>query len=80
MVDENSSPSRFLKEKRRSAKSDVSKVLFPDIGKITNRFLPCLLLQVAVLRKPENFASYVRHVVRKRLGWGITVACTCAFE
>ena len=24
------------KEKRRSAKSDVSKVLFSDIGKITN--------------------------------------------
>ena len=34
-VGENST-SRFLKEKRRSAKSDVSKVLFPDIGKITN--------------------------------------------
>ena len=26
-----------MKEKRRSAKSDFSKVLFPDIGKITNR-------------------------------------------
>ena len=26
----------FQKEKRESAKSDVSKVLFPDIGKITN--------------------------------------------
>ena len=39
MVGENSPPSRFLKEKRRSAKSDVSKVLFPDIGKITNRFI-----------------------------------------
>ena len=37
MVGENSPPSRFLKEKRRSAKSDVLKVLFPDIGKITNR-------------------------------------------
>ena len=36
MVGENSPPSRFLKEKRRSAKSDVLKVLFPDIGKITN--------------------------------------------
>ena len=36
MVGENSPPSRFLKEKRRSAKSDVSKVLFPDTGKITN--------------------------------------------
>ena len=34
-VGENST-SRFRKEKRRSAKSDVSKVLFPDIGKITN--------------------------------------------
>ena len=41
MVGENSPPSRFLKEKRRSAKSDVSKVLFPDIGKITNRFWWC---------------------------------------
>ena len=37
MVGENSPPSRFLKEKRRSAKSDISKVLFPDIGKINNR-------------------------------------------
>ena len=36
MVGESSPPSWFLKEKRRSAKSDVSKVLFPDIGKITN--------------------------------------------
>ena len=35
MVGENSS-SRFLKEKRQSTKSDVSKVLYPDIGKITN--------------------------------------------
>ena len=34
---ENTPPSRFLKEKRQSAKSDVSKVLFPDIGKITNQ-------------------------------------------
>ena len=29
-------PSRFLKEKRRSVKLYVSKVLFLDIGKITN--------------------------------------------
>ena len=36
LVGENSPPSRFLKEKRWSAKSDVSKVLFPHIGKITN--------------------------------------------
>ena len=36
MVGENSPPSRFLKQKHRSAKSDVSKVLFPDTGKITN--------------------------------------------
>ena len=28
--------SLLQKEKRRSAKSEVSKVLFPDIGKITN--------------------------------------------
>ena len=30
-----SAPTLFQKENRRSAKSDVSKVLFPDIGKIT---------------------------------------------
>ena len=36
MVGENSPPSRYLKEKRRPAKSDISKVLFPDIGKMTN--------------------------------------------
>ena len=29
-------PSLLQKEKRGSAKSDVPKVLFPDIGKITN--------------------------------------------
>ena len=34
---ERSAPSPFQKEKHWSAKSDVSKVLFPDIGKITNR-------------------------------------------
>ena len=35
-VGESGAPSLLQKEKRRSAKSDVSKVLFPDIGKITN--------------------------------------------
>ena len=30
-------PSLFEKRKRGFAKSDVSKVLFPGIGKITNR-------------------------------------------
>ena len=34
---ERSAPPPFQKEKRGSAKSDVSKVLFPDIGKITNQ-------------------------------------------
>ena len=34
---ENNPPSRFLKRKRRPAKSDVSEVLFPDIGKIANQ-------------------------------------------
>ena len=34
---ERSAPSPFQKEKRGSAKSDISKVLFPDIGKITNQ-------------------------------------------
>ena len=33
---ERSAPSPLQKEKRGSAKSDASKVLFPDIGKITN--------------------------------------------
>ena len=36
MVRENSPPSRYLKEKRWPEKSEISKVLFPDIGKITN--------------------------------------------
>ena len=35
-VGESEAPSLLQKEKRRSAKSDVSKKLFPDIGKITN--------------------------------------------
>ena len=35
-VGESKAPSLLQKEKRRSAKSDVLKVLFPDIGKITN--------------------------------------------
>ena len=38
-VEESGAPSLLQKEKRRSAKSDVSKVLFPDIGKITNLYL-----------------------------------------
>ena len=46
IVLENNPPSRLLKENRRSAKSDVSKVLFPDIRKITNLpwlwFILCL--------------------------------------
>ena len=33
---ESETPSLLQKGKRRSAKSDVSNVLFPDIGKITN--------------------------------------------
>ena len=36
-VGESEVPSLLQKEKRRSSKSGVSKVLFPDIGKITNR-------------------------------------------
>ena len=35
-VGKSEAPSLLQKEKRRSAKSDVLKVLFPDIGKITN--------------------------------------------
>ena len=35
-VGESGAPSLLQKEKRRSAKFDVLKVLFPDIGKITN--------------------------------------------
>ena len=37
-VGESGAPSLLQKEKRRSAKFDVSKVLFPDIGKITNLY------------------------------------------
>ena len=36
-VRESEAPSLLQKEKRRSGKPDVSKVLFPDFGKITNR-------------------------------------------
>ena len=36
-VGENGGPSLHQKEKCRSAKSDVSKVSFPDTGKITNQ-------------------------------------------
>ena len=39
IVGESGAPSRLQKENRRSAKFDVSKVLFPDIGKITNLYL-----------------------------------------
>ena len=35
-VGESGAPSRFQKQKHGSAKSDVSKVLFSGIGKITN--------------------------------------------
>ena len=38
IVGESGAPSRLQKENRRSAKFDVSKVLFPDIGKITNLY------------------------------------------
>ena len=38
-VGESGAPSLPQKEKRRSAKFDISKVLFPDIGKITNALL-----------------------------------------
>ena len=48
MMEENSSPLRFLKEKRRSAKSDVSKMLFPDIGKITYRLVIFFIRQATV--------------------------------
>ena len=37
-VGESGAPSLLQKEKRRSAKFDVSKVLFPDIGKVTNLY------------------------------------------
>ena len=33
---ESSAPSLLQEKKRGSAKSDVSKVLYPDIGKIAN--------------------------------------------
>ena len=37
-LSQSEAPSLLQKEKRRSAKSYNSEVLFPDIGKITNRF------------------------------------------
>ena len=37
-VGESGAPSLLQKEKRRSAKFDVSEVLFPDIGKVTNLY------------------------------------------
>ena len=43
-VGESEAPSLLQKEKRRSAKSDVSKKLFPDIGKITNWLLPATII------------------------------------
>ena len=36
-VGESEAPSLLQKEMPRSVKSDASKVLFPDIGKITNQ-------------------------------------------
>ena len=38
---ERRAPSLFQKKKHESAKSDASKKLFPDIGKITNRLSVC---------------------------------------
>ena len=37
IVEERCAPPLLQKKKRRSAKSDVSQVLFPGIGKITNQ-------------------------------------------
>ena len=37
-VGESEAPSLVQKKKSRSAKPDVLKVLFPGIGKITNRY------------------------------------------
>ena len=38
IVGEGGAPPLLQKEKRRPAKFDVSKMLFPDIGKITNLY------------------------------------------
>ena len=43
---ENSAQSLVQREKHGSAKSDVSKILFPDTGKITNRFKTRIIFQV----------------------------------
>ena len=49
-------PSPLQKEKRGSAKSDVSKMSFPDIGKITNhrqrRHLPRCISQLRKISGP----------------------------
>ena len=53
-VGECETPSLLQKEKRRSAKSDVSKVLFPDIGKITNRLLLPGLAVLSINKSSHN--------------------------
>ena len=45
-MEESSAPSLLQEKKRGSAKSDVSKVLYPDIGKIAN---PVTTLSVVTL-------------------------------
>ena len=54
IVGENTPPSRFLKEKLRPAKSHVSKVLFPDIGKISNLNKRFWLTLIQALQRDEN--------------------------
>ena len=56
-VGESGAPSLLQKEKRRSAKSEVSKVLFPDIGKITNRvIIVCVgTMCYLILFSPRSF-------------------------
>ena len=47
-VGESGAPSLLQKEKRKSAKFDVSKVLFPDIGKITNLLKGNFYIQLVI--------------------------------
>ena len=64
-VKESRAPSLLQREKRRSAKSEVSKVLFPDIGKITNRLFLMVHVHVLALVVIHNIRT--RHAVNTSL-------------
>ena len=47
-------PTLLQKEQRKSVKSDVPKVLFPDIGKITNRRSEQIFFKIGVFKNLQN--------------------------